>query len=84
MKQYTITMTSKGQFTLPIELRRQFGLTKAGDTLKVKPSANLDELILRRPPSFEEIQAKARRFMKPGIPPLLDPRAFYDTREPKT
>lgn len=83
MKEYTITMTSKGQFTLPVELRREFGVNKAGDVLKLKLSKDKKQATLSRPRSFDEIQAYFAKHRKPGVKPLLDPRVFYDTRPPR-
>jgi bifunctional DNA-binding transcriptional regulator/antitoxin component of YhaV-PrlF toxin-antitoxin module len=83
MQEYTINMTSKGQFTMPFALRREFGLSKlpAKLTLKYNPSTKVARI--EKPISFEEVQRLARRHLKPGSKPLLDAKAYYQTRKPR-
>ena len=77
----TITMTSKGQFTLPAGVRKALALKKRGDklTLDFRPASN--EVVLSKPVSFEAIQAKAPTYIKLGTTPLIDVAALYNTRE---
>ena len=44
-----------------------------------EPAAAEDAL--RR--QIAEISKRAQTSIKPGTPPLIDPRAFYETREPR-
>lgn len=74
-------MTSKGQFTLPARVRRAMALQKQGDTLVLNFSSVHQQAILSKPVSFEDIQAKAQRYIKPNTEPLTDVDAFYNTRE---
>ena len=83
MQEFTITMTSKGQFTMPVALRKAFDLNVAGDKLKIKFNATTKQAKIEKPVTFDEIQALSRKYLKPGIQPLLDPRAFYNTRPPR-
>lgn len=75
----TIRMTSKGQFTLPIELRRKLGVSEKGDTLSVTYDEQAQAVLLGRPASFEDIQQLTKRHHRPGAKPLLDVHAWYET-----
>lgn len=79
----TITMTSKGQFTLPASVRKAMALHKRGDKLVLEFSPTKQQAILSKPVSFDEIQAKAKKYIKPGTAPLRDVDAFYGSREPR-
>lgn len=70
----TVTLSSKGQITLPVAMREELGLVQ-GDRLTV----TLDRrgLILRKQLSFDDITALAQKWMKPGVEPLMDASAFY-------
>ncbi len=76
-------MTSKGQFTLPANVRKALALQHKGDklTLDFKPGSK--EVVLSKPRSLADIQAKAKQYIKPGTIPLTDVDAFYNTREPR-
>lgn len=76
-----ITMTSKGQFTLPASVRKAMALKKPGDRLILDFNPANQQVMLSKPVSFEDIQAKAQRSIKPGTPPLADVDALYNTRE---
>jgi bifunctional DNA-binding transcriptional regulator/antitoxin component of YhaV-PrlF toxin-antitoxin module len=79
----TITMTSKGQFTLPAGVRKAMALHKRGDKLVLDFSPASRQVVLSKPVSFEDIQAKAKRYITPGTKPLTDVDAHYNTREPR-
>jgi bifunctional DNA-binding transcriptional regulator/antitoxin component of YhaV-PrlF toxin-antitoxin module len=77
----TITMTSKGQITLPAEVRKAMALQMRGDKLLLDFSPASQQVVLSRPVSFADIQANAKRYIKPGTAPLTDVDALYNTRE---
>jgi bifunctional DNA-binding transcriptional regulator/antitoxin component of YhaV-PrlF toxin-antitoxin module len=79
----TITMTSKGQFTLPASVRKAMALHKQGDKLVLDFSPAKKQAILSKPISFEDIQAKAKAYIKPGTVPLSDVNSLYETRKPR-
>ncbi len=83
MKEYTITMTSKGQFTMPVSVRKALGLNQYSNTLKLLYNPATKIAKIEKPLTIDEIKARARRHIKPGTPPLLDAHAFFDTREAK-
>lgn len=77
----TITMTSKGQFTLPTSVRKAMALNKQGDKLLLNFSPTKQQAILTKPASFTDIQARAKAYIKPGTPPLSSVTSFYETRD---
>lgn len=79
----TITMTSKGQFTLPANVRKAMALRKQGDKLILDFSPTSQQAILSKPISFEAIQARAKAYIKPDSKLLTDADALYNTREPR-
>ncbi len=83
MKEYMITMTSKGQFTMPVEVRELFSLGNVNNKLKLVLNTETKTIKIEKPITVEEVQRRARQRLKPGIEPLLDARAFYDTRKPR-
>lgn len=72
-------MTSKGQFTLPANVRHALALRKRGDKLTLEFSPASRQVVLSKPVSFADIQATARQYIKPGTAPLTDVDAFYNT-----
>lgn len=72
----TITLTSKGQITLPVAARKALGL-KASDKLTVEYDAARQTVTLKRPMTLDEITAQARTHLKPGIEPVLDVDKYY-------
>lgn len=78
----SITITSKGQVTLPAYVRRQMGVAEGG-VLQVDFDESRLRLVVTKPVSFEEIQAEAAKYIKPGTPPLMDVSQYYETRKPK-
>jgi bifunctional DNA-binding transcriptional regulator/antitoxin component of YhaV-PrlF toxin-antitoxin module len=83
MREFTITMTSKGQFTMPIEVREALGVSKSSNKLIMTLDAQNKKAKIERPVSFDQLSTRARQYIKPGTPPLVDPRAFYESREVK-
>jgi len=71
MIQKAITMTSKGTFTLPAKVRKELGLTKAGDKLLLTFHQKNGEVTLKKPADLRTIQQEnARIAREKGIPPL--------------
>lgn len=77
----TITMTSKGQFTLPARVRKALALQHKGAKLTLDFNPDGQRVVLSKPVSFADIQAKAQKYIKPGTPPLTDVDALFNTRE---
>lgn len=59
----SITMTSKGQFTLPIEIRKALKL-QTGDHLQVSFDQEKKKISITKPMTIEEVQAMNQTIMK--------------------
>lgn len=79
-----ITMSSKGQFTLPVAARRAMKLEE-GDKLLVKLDDNAAKIILSKPESIEEISQRLTSYIKPGTKPVMNVDEYYQKhRQPRT
>lgn len=76
----TITVTRKGQTTLPVAVRRRLGLADSGGVLRARLNEDTGELVLTRPPSITELSERVSRHIKPDSQPLLDVDEFYQSR----
>ncbi|MCA9349622.1 AbrB/MazE/SpoVT family DNA-binding domain-containing protein [Candidatus Saccharibacteria bacterium] len=77
----TITMTSKGTFTMPIKFRQQLGVNKLGDRLTIDFDESGRKVIISRPESFKDIS----QFVQSNIAkvkPLKDPAEYYQKNRP--
>lgn len=75
----TITITRKGQTTLPVALRRRLGLADSGGVLRARLNEDTGELIITKPPSANELSERLSRHIKPGTSPLLNVDDFYQS-----
>lgn len=73
----TITVTSKGQTTLPVELRNQLGLGKEGGVLQVKFDTSKRQLIISKPMTLDDLSKLASSYIKPGTKPLTNVDEYY-------
>jgi AbrB family looped-hinge helix DNA binding protein len=73
----TITVTSKGQTTIPASLRHKLGLNTEGGTLDIRFDETKGELIITRPVSIDELSKTLSSYIKMGTKPLVDVDAFY-------
>lgn len=73
-----IKMTSKGTFTLPARIRKEFGLNKKGDRLMLlyKPGSRTAQL--QAPVDLRAIQAKVDKLIPKSIIPLTDVRGYLN------
>lgn len=76
----TITVTRKGQTTLPVAVRRRLGLADSGGVLRAHLNEDTGELILTKPPNITDLSERVSRHIKPGTPPLLDVDEFYQSQ----
>ena len=80
----TVTITSKGQTTIPAALRRKLGLGTQGGVLDIRFDENRGELIIAKPLSVDELSKKLSSYIKPHTKPLVDVDAYYQAnRESK-
>lgn len=75
----SITITSKGQTTLPAAIRKQLGIDKQGGVLRIRFNEERGELIISRPLSISALSTKLSSYIKPGIQPVTDVDEFYQS-----
>ena len=75
----TISLTSKGQVTLPAEFRRVLGLND-GDKLLVSYNQTARTLTLRKPLTIEELSNKVSKFGKKPDKPVLNVDQYYQEK----
>lgn len=78
----TITMTTKGTFTLPAAMRAKMGVNTKGDKLRVEFDEVNQQLIIKKPISLDEIQKDLAPYAA-KVPPLTDVSGFYSKRKPR-
>lgn len=80
----TITITSKGQTTIPASYRSKLGVASGG-TLDIRFDESKGELVIAKPLSIDELSKKLSGYIKSGTKPLVDVDAFYQkNRENRT
>lgn len=75
----SITITSKGQTTIPAPLRRKLGLDAKGGVLDVRFDDTKGELIVSKPLDVDELAGKLSSYVKQNTKPLIDVDAYYQT-----
>jgi AbrB family looped-hinge helix DNA binding protein len=73
----TVTITSKGQTTIPAPIRRRLGLDKTGGVLQMSFNENKNELVISKAMGIDELSKKLSEYIKPGVKPLVDADTFY-------
>lgn len=73
----TITITSKGQATIPAVYRRKLGVGADGGTLEIRFNESKGELVITRPLTIDELSSRLSSYIKPHKKPLLDVDTFY-------
>jgi AbrB family looped-hinge helix DNA binding protein len=77
MEKTTLTITSKGQTTIPASIRRKLGLGKVGGVLQISFNESKGELVVAKSPDIDELSEKLNSYIKPDTKPLTDVNAFY-------
>jgi AbrB family looped-hinge helix DNA binding protein len=72
-----ITVTSKGQTTIPAPIRNKLGLGRNGGVLKMSFNEDRDELIISKSLSIDELSDKLSGYIKFDTKPLTDVDAYY-------
>lgn len=81
--QATITITSKGQVTLPAQARKAMQL-KDGDKLLFSYNSESQMATIAKPLSIEELSERISRHIKPGTKPVLNVDEYYQAhRKPR-
>lgn len=73
----TITITSKGQTTLPVAIRKKLGITKEGGVLRVTFNEQRSEVVITKPLSIEELSSRVSKNIKPGTKPISNADNYY-------
>lgn len=73
----TITITSKGQTTLPAAIRHKLGIDKSGGVLQIDFNERRGELIIKKPVSVAELSERISRHIKPDTKPLKNVDQYY-------
>jgi len=73
----TLTVTSKGQTTIPAPIRYKLGLGESGGVLQVSFNESKGELTISKPLTIDELSSKLSAYIKPDTTPLTDVNAFY-------
>ena len=73
----TITITSKGQTTIPANIRRKLGLDKSGGVLRINFNERDSELVISKPVSITELSERVSRHIQPGTKPVSDVDEYY-------
>lgn len=71
-----LTLSSKGQLTLPVSARRIMHL-QTGDSLLLTLDPERNEAILTKSPSIDELSKKLSSYIKPGTKPVIDVDEYY-------
>lgn len=61
---HNVTITSKGQLTLPVKVRRALGLDENHHTLSLRFDEQTQAVILEKPVSFAEIRDYVQKHAK--------------------
>ena len=72
-----ITITSKGQTTLPAPIRHKLGIDKSGGVLQISFNERKGELIIKKPVSIAELSERMSRHIKPSTKPVKNVDKYY-------
>ena len=73
----TITITNKGQTTLPVAMRRKLGLDSSGGILQISFNEASHEVVISKPLTIDELSKRVSRHIKPGTEPVHDVDEYY-------
>lgn len=73
----TITITSKGQTTLPAAMRRKLGLEKSGGVLQISFDDSKGEMTVKKAATIVELSARISHYVKPGTVPVQNVNDYY-------
>lgn len=77
----TITVTTKGTFTMPAEIRKKLGINQKGDKVKYLYDKKNKRLIIEKSNAdFKKLQQTMQKNLKPGIKPLQNIDDYYQEK----
>jgi len=71
-----ITVSSKGQFTLPARFREKLGAEK-GTRLRLRLDDDAASATISRAVTVDDVADRISAYLKPGIPPLKNASKYY-------
>ena len=80
----SITVTSQGQATIPVAMRRKLGLPASGGMLMADFDEHKNELVLSKPIDIVHLSERISRHIKPGTAPILDVDENYQMQREET
>lgn len=75
----SITITSKGQATIPAFFRRKLGVGANGGKLDIRFNEEKNEIVITKPLTIDGLSEKISSYIKPKTQPLVDVDAYYQT-----
>ncbi|MCR4278234.1 MAG: type II toxin-antitoxin system PrlF family antitoxin [Candidatus Berkelbacteria bacterium] len=73
----TITVTSKGQTTLPVAIRRHLGVGSSGGVLRASFDEHNKQLLISKPIDIEKFSNRISKYIKVGSTPVLNVDDYY-------
>ena len=78
----TITVTTKGTFTLPSSIRKKIGINNKGDKLNIALDEANQRIIITKPAILTTFHEKLKPYIE-ASKPLADISDYYKTRIPR-
>jgi len=72
-----VTVTSKGQLTLPASFRKQLNIGSTGGVLQVEFNEQKNEVVIKKPLSIADLSQHVSRHIKAGTEPLNNVEEYY-------
>lgn len=79
-----ITVTRKGQATIPASIRRKLGLDHHGGALAAHFDEAQQALIITKPLDIDALTQKLSGYIKPTTTPLTDVDSYYQAHRDKS
>jgi bifunctional DNA-binding transcriptional regulator/antitoxin component of YhaV-PrlF toxin-antitoxin module len=76
---YILTVSGKGQITLPPLIRRKLGLNQSGGKLLVSFDEPKNEIIVSRLIGIAEMNEKLNKYIPSNKKPMVDVDTYYQT-----
>lgn len=73
----TLTITSKGQTTIPVNFRRKLGIDNKGGTLDIELNESNNKAVLTKPITIEQLSNSVSKNIKPGSKAIKNIDEYY-------
>ena len=73
----TLTITSRGQTTLPADIRKKLGVPRAGGTLDITYDERRGQVIITKSLGIDELSSQLSAYVKPSTKPVLNVDEYY-------